>query len=87
MIQNTEQEVQAALNIGLVGEVYSQDEVARDDFWFCMFEVAPQDLDFVIVLLQDLMDIGFADRDFAGSGETAVADIGNAAASGIRHPA
>ena len=50
-----------------------------------MLEVTAQDLDFIVVLLQDLMDVGFADSDFSGGGKTAVADVGDAAASGLGH--
>ena len=85
MVYDAEHEMQAALRVGLAGEVYSPDEVARNIFWFGVFEVAAQDLDFVAVLLQYLVDAGFADGDFARSCETAVADVGNAAATCLGH--
>ena len=47
------------LGVGFAGEVDTPDEVARDGFWFGVFEVAAQDLDFVFVALQNLVDEGF----------------------------
>src|SRR3989338_7738937 len=77
--------MQTTTHVGFAGEVYSPDEVAREIFGFGVFEVSAQDLDFVIVPLQYLMDVGFAYSDFAGGGKAAVADVGDAAASGLRH--
>ena len=85
MVDDTKQEMQTAPRVGFAGEVYSPDEIARDVFWFCVFEVAAQDFDFVVVLLQDLMNVGFAYGDFAGGGKAAVADVGDTAASGLGH--
>ena len=85
MIDDAEQEMKTAQCVGFAGQVYAPDEVVRDGFWFGMFKITAQDLDFVVVLLQDLMDVGFADSNFAGGGETPVADVGDAAASGLRH--
>lgn len=61
VIQDTEQRMKLTIGIGLAGEVYSPDEVARNIFRFDVFEVAAQDLDFIVVLLQYLVDECFAD--------------------------
>lgn len=85
MIEDTEQCVEIFVGVGLAGEVDAPDEVARNSFWFGVLEVAAQNLDFVIVLLQGLVNVGFSDGDFAGDGKTAVAEVGDAAASRFWH--
>lgn len=50
-----------------------------------MFEVAAQGLDFVAVLLQELVDVGFANGDVAGGGKPAVTDVGDSAAACFGH--
>lgn len=85
MIENAEQRMQTTLFIGLAGDIQSPDQIAWNVDRLGEFDPAAQYLDFVVVPLQRLMDKGLANRDMPGGGEAAVAEIGNGAASGVRH--
>ena len=50
-----------------------------------VLKITAQNLDFVFVSLQDLMNKSLPDSDFVGGSETTIADASDAAASGLRH--
>lgn len=85
VIQNAEQRVKASPGVGLAGEIQRPNEVARHVHRPGVFEPAAQHLDFVAMPLQGLMDEGLANGNVAGSSKSAVADVGDGAASGLGH--
>ena len=85
MIDDAKQVIQFALCVCLASEVDSPNSVARNGFWFFLFQVAAQDLHFIGMPLQGFVNVGFADGYLAGCGEAAVEDVGDGAASGLGH--
>lgn len=77
--------MQTSLCVGFAGEVDSPCVVARCGFGFGVFYIATQDLDFVIVTLQYLVNISFADGNFSCGSKAAVAGVSDGAASGLGH--
>jgi len=86
VVDDSEQVVQAALRIGLAGEVQDPKVVKWVNLWRLALEIAAQALDFIAVPLQELVNVGFADSDFTGGGKAAVADVGDGTAAGFGHP-